>query len=260
MPFDMQRTQQPQFNQPQQQQQFNQQQQQQFNQPQQHQQHFNQQQQPQQFNQQHNVQQLNQQQQQPHQYLPPRPQLQPQQAAIDPNTANVQPIKSLNPYNSRWTIKGRVTSKGEVRSYQTQKSAGKVMSVDLLDGNGGEIRATMFNDAVDKFDPVFQVNKVFLISKGSLKPANKKFSSIKNEYEIMLDANSVVVPCAENPAEAIPMMHYSFTPINALPEVEAESIVGKWKEKKCCEIFSYLLFVCQRCHRHRLGNGTCDQV
>lgn len=46
------------------------------------------------------------------------------------------PIASLTPYHSRWTIKARVTKKGDMRTWSNQRGEGKLFSVDLLDKQG----------------------------------------------------------------------------------------------------------------------------
>ena len=63
----------------------------------------------------------------------------------------IVPIDALNPYMGKWTIKARVTSKGQMRRYHNAKGEGKVFSFDLLDAQGGEIRVTAFNKEVDQF-------------------------------------------------------------------------------------------------------------
>lgn len=50
-----------------------------------------------------------------------------------------------------WTIKARVTTKGELRLYNNARGEGKVFSFDLLDSGLGEIWSTYFNDVADKF-------------------------------------------------------------------------------------------------------------
>eukprot|EP00808_Paulinella_micropora_P019634 g74900.t1 len=104
------------------------------------------------------------------------------------------PIATLNPYQNRWVIKARVTKKGDMRTWQNQRSGGegKLFSVDLLDAEGGQIRATMFNDAADKFFPILQQDKVYILSKGNLKLANKRFNTLPNEYEITFNADAEV--------------------------------------------------------------------
>lgn len=56
----------------------------------------------------------------------------------------------------RWVIKARVTNKSAIRTWSNSKGEGKLFSVDFLD-ESGEIKATAFRDAVDKFYDMLQV-------------------------------------------------------------------------------------------------------
>jgi replication factor A1 len=64
----------------------------------------------------------------------------------------------------------------------------------LISVQGGEIRATMFNACVDKYDPVLEVGKVFLCSNMQVKPANKQYNGGKHDYELTINESSVIVP------------------------------------------------------------------
>lgn len=47
-----------------------------------------------------------------------------------------QPIQALNPYNNGWTIKARVASKGQMRTFASKGGAGgttSLFSVELVD-------------------------------------------------------------------------------------------------------------------------------
>ena len=69
--------------------------------------------------------------------------------ARDNGPARIVPIQSLNPYTGKWTIKARVTSKGDLKRFSNAKQPdGKLFSFDLLDKDGGEIRATCFGEVV----------------------------------------------------------------------------------------------------------------
>jgi replication factor A1 len=114
--------------------------------------------------------------------------------------ARIIPISALNPYQGRWAIKARVTAKGDIRRYNNARGDGKVFSFDLLDSDGGEIRVTCFNAVVDRFYDAIEIGKVYMISKGSLKPAQKNFNHLKNEWEIFLEATSTVELCPDEDA------------------------------------------------------------
>ncbi|PSS15480.1 Replication protein A DNA-binding subunit A like [Actinidia chinensis var. chinensis] len=137
--------------------------------------------------------------------------------------ARIIPIAALNPYQGRWAIKARVTAKGDIRRYNNARGDGKVFSFDLLDSDGGEIRATCFNAVVDRFYDAIEVGKVYLISKGSLKPAQKNFNHLKNEWEIFLEATSTVDLCPDEDG-SIPQQQFSFRPISDIEIAENNSI------------------------------------
>lgn len=66
------------------------------------------------------------------------------------------PISSLSPYQNKWVIKARVTSKSAIRTWNNAKGEGKLFSMDLMD-ESGQIRVTAFRDQVDKFYDMIQV-------------------------------------------------------------------------------------------------------
>ncbi|KAF7143292.1 hypothetical protein RHSIM_Rhsim05G0012300 [Rhododendron simsii] len=134
------------------------------------------------------------------------------------------PISALNPYQHRWAIKARVTAKGDIRRYPNAHGDGKVFSFDLLDSDGGEIRATCFNAVLDRFYEIIEVGKVYFISKGSLKPAQKNFNHLKNEWEIILQATSAVDLCPDEDG-SIPSQQFSFRPISEIEIAENNSII-----------------------------------
>ncbi|XP_012077021.1 replication protein A 70 kDa DNA-binding subunit A [Jatropha curcas] len=137
--------------------------------------------------------------------------------------ARIIPIAALNPYQGRWAIKARVTAKGDLRRYNNARGDGKVFSFDLLDSDGGEIRVTCFNAVVDRFYDVIEVGRVYLVSKGNLKPAQKNFNHLKNEWEIFLEATSTVDLCTEEDG-SIPQQQFSFKPISEIENAENNSI------------------------------------
>jgi replication factor A1 len=53
-----------------------------------------------------------------------------------------------------------VTSKADIRRWSNAKGEGTLFSIDLLDSQNTEIRATFFKDACDKFYPLIEQGKV----------------------------------------------------------------------------------------------------
>ncbi|MBA0850587.1 hypothetical protein Goshw_002186 [Gossypium schwendimanii] len=140
-------------------------------------------------------------------------------------TRRVHPLVSLNPYQGNWMIKVRLTSKGNMRTYKNARGEGCVFNVELTDEDGTQIQATMFNEAARKFYEKFQLGKVYYISRGTLKVANKQFKTVKNDYEMTLNENSVVEE-ASNEETFIPETKFNFVPIDQLgPYVNGRELV-----------------------------------
>ncbi|KAK9996254.1 hypothetical protein SO802_020940 [Lithocarpus litseifolius] len=140
-------------------------------------------------------------------------------------TRRVFPLVSLNPYQGSWTIKVRVTSKGSMRTYKNARGEGCVFNVELTDEDGTQIQATMFNEAAKKFYDRFQLGKVYFISKGTLRLANKQFKTVKNDYEMTLNENSEVEE-ASNEEAFVPETTFNFVPIDSLgPYVNGMELV-----------------------------------
>jgi len=135
---------------------------------------------------------------------------------------NVFPIVSLTPYQNRWTIRARITSKSNIRTWSNSRGEGKLFSVDLVD-ESGEIRATGFNNVVDKYYDMLEQGKVYYFTKGSLKTANKKYTSLKNDYEMSLNDDTLIEPCLEECD--LPSVQYNFMPIKDIEQVNKDSII-----------------------------------
>eukprot|EP01028_Stygiella_incarcerata_P003017 TRINITY_DN1572_c0_g1_i1.p1 TRINITY_DN1572_c0_g1~~TRINITY_DN1572_c0_g1_i1.p1 ORF type:complete len:622 (-),score=196.08 TRINITY_DN1572_c0_g1_i1:855-2720(-) len=136
---------------------------------------------------------------------------------------DIQPISSLNQYQKSWKIKARVTEKKPVKEYSNARGSGKLQNVELMDQEGTAIRAVMFGKEVDRIGPMLELGSVYIVSNGKIRPANKKFSTLSNEYELMFDEKTVVELGKDD--DAIPSMQFNFIPISSLTEVEVGALV-----------------------------------
>lgn len=133
------------------------------------------------------------------------------------------PIKALNAYTQRWTIKARVTAKGEIKVYQNDKGPGKLFKFDLLDESGGEISGAFFKDAVDKFYDRLHVGSVYMFSGGKVKVADKKYSKGR-DYEIMFDDKTQVTPAEDD--SRIGSANFTFIPgISSISTMEPKTSI-----------------------------------
>ncbi|XP_033126766.1 replication protein A 70 kDa DNA-binding subunit-like [Anneissia japonica] len=137
--------------------------------------------------------------------------------------AKAQPIASLTPYQNRWTIKARVTNKTAIRRWNNSRGEGELFSMDLVD-QSGEIRATAFKEQCQKYYDLIQIGKVYLISKCGLKPANKQYTSIDNDYEMTFNHETIVQPVDED-VEEIPGMQFNFRKIDELENCAKDTIL-----------------------------------
>jgi replication factor A1 len=146
-----------------------------------------------------------------------------QDATSSPSGGLTTLISQLNMYQNRWTIKTRIVTKSEIRTWSNSKGEGSLFSVELLDSSGMDIRATLFKEAVDKFYNYFEVGKVYTIAGGRLKVANAKFNTCKSQYEISLDQNAEI-HLVDDQGE-IQKQSFEFVKIADLERVEAEKNV-----------------------------------
>lgn len=113
-------------------------------------------------------------------------------ASGTPGGTPITLISQLNMYQNRWTLKARIVSKSDIRTWSNARGEGQLFSVELLDSSGMDIKGTFFKDAVDKFYNLLQVGQVYHISGGRIKVANMQYNTCKSQHELTFDQNSEI--------------------------------------------------------------------
>lgn len=149
---------------------------------------------------------------------PPKPAAKPRQQ----ETRNLTAIDQLSPYQNSWTIKARVSYKSDVRTWSNQRGEGKLFNVNLLD-ESNEIRATGFNDIVDKYFDLLQEGKAYYISKARIQQAKPQFSNLSHPYELQLDRDTVIEEVDDD--SDVPALNFNFVPLNKVQDLETNSVI-----------------------------------
>lgn len=132
------------------------------------------------------------------------------------------PIAALNPMNSDWVIKARVTKKGVPRHWKNFRGEGDLLNIELKDEFGSQIQGTFFNNYVDKFKDQIQENKVYAFQFGQVKASNSRFTSIKNEYAITFGKDTVITLLEDD--EKIGTDGFCYSTIDEVSKMENNKI------------------------------------
>lgn len=81
--------------------------------------------------------------------------------------------------------------------------------------------------------------QVFYVRGGQIKAANKKFSSINNDYEMTFSSETLVEPCHEESVDSIPTQKFNFIKFDQLNDLPKDGLIGRqlYNYVKLCEIF-----------------------
>ncbi|KAK6093510.1 Replication factor A protein 1 [Batrachochytrium dendrobatidis] len=140
-------------------------------------------------------------------------------------------IKTLNPYQNKWTIKGVIINKGSVRTWNKAGREGRLFNFTISD-DSGDIRCTGFNEAVDMFYESIQEGQAYVISKAMIKVSNPAFNKGGHDYEMTIDPHTSITVC--NDPKSIPQIKYNALTLDRLLEVEKDAVIDVLAVVKEC--------------------------
>ncbi|KAJ3128932.1 Replication factor A protein 1 [Nowakowskiella sp. JEL0407] len=159
--------------------------------------------------------------QQQHHAPPPHPMTSLNRGPGSPSAPlRLYTVSSLSPYQNKWIIQVRVIQKSDIRTWSNAKTNGKLFSCTLKD-TSGEIKATAFNDAVDRWYDVLQLGCVYQISSASVKMGNKRYGA--GDYELHLELGTTIDLVPDD--GHVPGVTYNFVPLNQLMMHEKDASV-----------------------------------
>lgn len=108
----------------------------------------------------------------------------------------ILPIAEISPYRTGWTIKGKVTSKQDLRTFDSKRTPGQksqVFSITIVDDKGTEISGTFWDEAANKFHPLVDEGKVFTFGRGRASLAKKGWNRTGHNYELAFGQDAVII-------------------------------------------------------------------
>jgi replication factor A1 len=134
------------------------------------------------------------------------------------------PLSNLTPFSQNFTILVRITKRPtELKTYSNQKGQGKILNFNIIDKDNTEMQITAFNDVAEKVHKEIEENKVYEIRGGQVKINDKKFSTLKSEYRLILDAASQISEVNDN--GSIKDCHFDFVSIDRIAELPTNCLV-----------------------------------
>jgi len=119
-------------------------------------------------------------------------------------------LKDLNEKIQKWRIKVRVVKKCEKKS--CRGGEGSMQTIQLVDKNGTEIEALLFNDAIREKGDLLADGNVYIIRDGQIRTKNKQFSTITSNLVLYLNWKTAILPQPDDPN--IPLKVYFFLTIS----------------------------------------------
>lgn len=114
----------------------------------------------------------------------------PQVKKIDPSDERFMPLSCLNTFAREWTIKAKVIKKYPMKYWKNERGEGNLFSVDLMDREDTQIQATMYKESADKWFEILQEGKIYTMSGGIVKMANKRYTTIPHDHQLTFNADS----------------------------------------------------------------------
>lgn len=133
------------------------------------------------------------------------------------------PIKALSTFIYDWRIKARLVKKGPRKEWKNSRSEGYFFNIELMDCHGTMIQATFFKTAADKFDPVLKEGNIYLCSGGTVKLANQRFATVKNDFCIVFDNNAEITEVADD--TTIEQKGYNFVKLDDIQPQQQLKII-----------------------------------
>jgi replication factor A1 len=67
-----------------------------------------------------------------------------------------------------------------------------LLNIDLSDNTSSIIQATLFKEAIEKYESMLEEGCQYLFGNGMIRPSNKKFTHIEHDFNISFDKMAII--------------------------------------------------------------------
>ena len=117
--------------------------------------------------------------------------------SISKDTPIYTSLNQLTTFSKDFIIYVRILKKSDIKLFNSNnlnnRQVGKYFYFIVLDIDGNEMQCICFNKSVDQFYNIISEGKIYEIKGGYIKLNEKKFTTIKSDYKIILDENSKII-------------------------------------------------------------------
>lgn len=110
-----------------------------------------------------------------------------------------------------------------MRSWNNAKGQGDLFNCDLIDRGDCQIQATFFQEGARRFHPMLEEGKVYKMSGGQVKMANKRYTTIKNDFCLTFDERADIEEIQDQGNTIKKGQMFQFTPIAELQNITASN-------------------------------------
>ena len=109
-------------------------------------------------------------------------------------------LSQISTFTKNICLYVKLTRKSFPRKFynKTIDKEARLLTFDLIDKNGFQMQAAIFDDTIEKFSPVLKEGNIYYIKGGYAKFNDKRYTSIKTDYKLIFDFKTQIMEVDKN--------------------------------------------------------------
>ena len=118
----------------------------------------------------------------------------------DIDTKMILDLSQISTFTKNISLYVKLTKKRFPRKFYNKVTNREsfVLTFDLIDKNGFQMQAAIYDDTIEKFSPILKEGNIYYIKGGYAKLNDKRFSNIKTDYRLIFDLNTQIMEVDKN--------------------------------------------------------------